>query len=68
MARMRNRRPSVSASETKLDVNDLGDRNPDVPLNKRVRAVSKAMSRQLINRDGIEAAEEDLRLWLQASA
>ena len=52
----------------KLDVNDLGDRNPDVPLNKRVRAISKAMSRQLINRDGIEAAEEDLRLWLQASA
>lgn len=48
----------------KLDVSDLDPIGGDVHLNKRVRAVSKAITSQMINAESIESAEQDLRRWL----
>lgn len=48
----------------KLDVNDLELVDGNFPLNKRVRAVSKAMITQMINPESIETGEKELKRWL----
>lgn len=48
----------------KLDVSDLALVDGDFPLNKRVRAVSKAMITQMINPESIEVGEQELKRWL----
>ncbi|MBO9412544.1 MULTISPECIES: response regulator transcription factor [unclassified Ruegeria] len=52
----------------KLDVNDLLIDAGDVAINKRVRAVSKAMTSQILNNEAIVAAEKDLSSWLARSS
>ncbi|GAA6160080.1 hypothetical protein NBRC116589_22540 [Ruegeria sp. HU-ET01832] len=52
----------------KLDVNDLLIDTGDVAINKRVRAVSKAMTSQILNNEAIVAAEKDLSSWLARSS
>ncbi|WP_170789956.1 response regulator transcription factor [Ruegeria lacuscaerulensis] len=52
----------------KLDVNDLLIEAGDIAINKRVRAVSKAMTSQILNNEAIVAAEKDLSAWLARSA
>ncbi|WP_170754192.1 response regulator transcription factor [Ruegeria lacuscaerulensis] len=52
----------------KLDVNDLLIDTGDVAINKRVRAVSKAMTSQILNNEAIVAAEKDLSTWLARSS
>ncbi|CAM3477269.1 MAG: response regulator [Halomonas sp.] len=42
-----------------LDQNDLG-----ILFNKRARAVANAINQKIINREGLEAAEKELRSWL----
>ncbi len=49
----------------KLDVGDLPFDGDDIAINKRVRAVSKAMTSQILNRESIFSAEEELGNWLQ---
>lgn len=46
-----------------LDQNDLG-----ILFNKRVRAVSSAIERKIINREGLDTAEKELRTWLEGSS
>ncbi|MDP2699856.1 response regulator transcription factor [Thalassospira sp.] len=48
----------------KLDVEALDQNDLGIQLNKRARAVSSAIARKIINREGLEAAEKELRLWL----
>ncbi|MBO9402922.1 response regulator transcription factor [Shimia sp. R9_3] len=48
----------------KLDVNDLPLAHADVAINKRVRAVSKAMRIHILNTEVIASAEKDLGEWL----
>lgn len=48
----------------KLDVNDLMIDAEDIAINKRVRAVSKAIRTQILNIEAIVAAEKDLSEWL----
>lgn len=48
----------------KLDVSDLDPIGGEIRLNKRVRAVSKAITSQIINAESIRAAEKELSLWL----
>ncbi|WP_170773373.1 response regulator transcription factor [Ruegeria lacuscaerulensis] len=52
----------------KLDVNDLLIEAGDIAINKRVRAVSKAITSQILNNEAIVAAEKDLSAWLARSA
>jgi DNA-binding NarL/FixJ family response regulator len=52
----------------KLDVNDLLIDTGDIAINKRVRAVSKAMTSQILNNEAIVAAEKDLSSWLARSS
>lgn len=49
----------------KLDVGDLPFGGSDIAINKRVRAVSKAMTSQILNRESVSSAEKDLGSWLQ---
>ncbi|WP_298852074.1 response regulator transcription factor [uncultured Ruegeria sp.] len=49
----------------KLDVGDLPLNGFDIAINKRVRAVSKAMTSQILNRETILSAEKELGLWWQ---
>lgn len=49
---------------SKLDVEALDQNDQGVVLNKRARAVSCAIARKIINREGLAAAEKDLRAWL----
>jgi len=49
----------------KLDVGKLPLDSDDIAINKRVRAVSKAMTSQILNREGIFSAEKELEFWLQ---
>lgn len=48
----------------KLDVGDLQFAMCDITINKRVRAVTKAMTLQILNRDSLASAQEDLETWL----
>ncbi|UJQ94212.1 response regulator transcription factor [Mariluticola halotolerans] len=50
----------------KLSVSDLELDREDIQLNKRVRAVTKAITSHVINIEGIEAAEKETRVWLEA--
>ncbi|WP_422050790.1 response regulator [Shimia sp.] len=52
----------------KLDVNDLPLANADVAINKRVRAVSKAMRIHILNTEVISSAEKDLGEWLSRAS
>jgi DNA-binding NarL/FixJ family response regulator len=52
----------------KLDVGALDQNDLDIALNKRARAVSCAISRKIINREGLSAAEKELRAWLTKSS
>lgn len=49
---------------SKLDVEALDQNHQDIVLNKRARAVSSAIARKIINREGLAAAEKELRTWL----
>ncbi|MEM7090264.1 MAG: response regulator transcription factor [Pseudomonadota bacterium] len=51
----------------KLGVNDLVIDTDDISINKRVRAVSKAIRLQILNIEAIAAAEKDLGEWLLRS-
>ena len=51
----------------KLDVNDLMVDASEIAINKRVRAVSKAIRTQILNVETIVAAEKDLANWLARS-
>ena len=48
----------------KLDVDALEEEGYDIQLNKRVKAVSSAIARKIINSETLETAEKDLRHWL----
>lgn len=50
---------------SKLDVEALDQNDQGVALNKRARAVSSAIARKIINREGLAAAEKELRAWLR---
>ncbi|NIZ01136.1 response regulator transcription factor [Thalassospira lucentensis] len=49
---------------SKLDVEALDQNEQGIALNKRARAVSSAIARKIINREGLVAAEKELRSWL----
>ena len=48
----------------KLDVAVIQEDEHEVNLNKRVRAVSSAITTRIINRESIEIAEKEFRTWL----
>jgi len=48
----------------KLEVGDLQAEGGDISINKRVRAVSKAMTSQILNRESIASAEKEMAHWL----
>ena len=48
----------------KLDVGALDQNDLGIVLNKRARAVSNAIARKIINREGLSSAEKELRTWL----
>ena len=50
----------------KLGVTDLPSREGPLSVNKRTRAISRALSLRAINTESLENAEQDLRKWLQA--
>ncbi len=49
----------------KLGVDVLDHELDDVPINKRVRAITRALSIRAINVESLEIAERDFQLWLQ---
>lgn len=49
----------------KLGVDDLEEAPDDLPINKRTRAFTRALSLRAINAESLESAERDLRNWLQ---
>jgi len=48
----------------KLDVGALDQNDLGILLNKRTRAVSNAIARKIINREGLSSAEKELQAWL----
>lgn len=52
----------------KLDVSVLDQNDLGILFNKRARAVSSAIERKIINREGLETAEKELRAWLIQSS
>ena len=49
----------------KLDVSSITEGEQKIDLNKRVRAISKAITEKLINSESIDIAERELREWLK---